>query len=94
VNHMFCCISPLLAIVTARYFQLAELIRYGTFFIFIAMTHVEECIRHLEILNAYCSWICSDKRSVKTLTGVPLERRLLNCPSRADKVFRNCMFRH
>jgi len=59
--------------VTAWYFQLAELIRYGTFFIFIATTHVEEWIRHLEILNAYCSWICSDKRSVKTLIGVPLE---------------------
>jgi len=80
--------------VTAWYFHLAELIRYGTFFIFIAMPHVEEWIRHLEISNAYCSWFCSDKRSVRTFTGVPLERRLRVCPSRADSVFRNCTFRH
>jgi hypothetical protein len=94
VNHNFCCISALLAMVTARYFHLAELVRYGTFLIFIAITHVEQWVRHIEILNAYCSWICYDKRSVKTLTGVPLERRLLVSPSRADAVFRNCMFRH
>jgi len=65
MNHKFCCMSALLAVVIAWYFQLAVLIRYGTFFIFIAMTHVEEWIRHLEILNAYCSRICSDKRSVR-----------------------------
>jgi hypothetical protein len=80
VSHKFCCTSSSLAMVTAWYFQLAELIRYGTFFIFIATTHFDEWIRHLEILNAYCSWICSDKRSVKTLgfrwsdVSVPLPR--------------------
>ena len=92
MNHSFCCISALLAVVTAWYFQLAELIHYGTFVIFIAMTHIEEWIRHLEILNAYCSWICSDKRSVKTLTGVPLERRLRAPPRVRTQYFETACF--